>query len=236
MAGFVPDVMRNLVTAVRQKREATRRKQAFGQIYRESRWGRDPSTKYYSGHGSRGHAVDAYVDSMAERLAADQQALGRPLTIVDVGCGDFEVGRRLLQRLPEARYIGCDLVPDMIASHQKEYGDHRTSFMVLDAVEDELPAGDVCLIRQVLQHLSNADISGILQKIAYPLLYVTESHPLEQVGPANPDKPAGEDVRFDWRTGRGGSVQLSLPPYSRRSEEILRVQRDKELIITERIW
>jgi hypothetical protein len=44
----------------------------------------------------------------------------------------------------------------------------------------------------------------------YKLIYVTEGHPEHCIGPVNPDKAAGADVRFDWKTGRGSSTVYRL--------------------------
>jgi hypothetical protein len=44
-----------------------------------------------------------------------------------------------------------------------------------DIIEDKLPEGDLCLIRQVLQHLSNRQISRVLANCTkFPYLVVTE--------------------------------------------------------------
>lgn len=230
------DSVQELLVATGISPEAWRRRHVFSRIYRENRWGHDENTVFHSGEGSRGEVVDAYVATVASRLKEHEQDVGRGLTIVDIGCGDFEVGRRLVDALPESRYVGCDIVPDLIDHHRKSYGSERVEFQALDAVTDDLPSGDVCLIRQVLQHLSNSDIRTIVSKLNYKYVYVTESFPLEREGPVNPDKPAGADVRFDWRTGRGGGVELDQPPFDRRVEEILKVRRGQELIVTMRVW
>jgi len=41
--------------------------------------------------------------------------------------------------------------------------------VLLNAVADSLPPGDVVILKQVLQHLRNADIAAIVEKLAqYP--------------------------------------------------------------------
>jgi len=53
-------------------------------------------------------------------------------------------------------------------------------FISLDIVEDDLPDGDICFLRQVLQHLSNAQISKILPKLKmYNVCFVTEHYPTD---------------------------------------------------------
>ena len=56
-----------------------------------------------------------------------------------------------------------------------------------------------------------------------------------RIGPANPDKAAGADVRFDWATGRGRGVELDLPPYNALAVEVFRAfAPPHEVIVTQR--
>jgi SAM-dependent methyltransferase len=180
--------------------------------------------------------LEIYVERMSALLLAHAEELGRPLRIVDLGCGDFEVARALLQRLPGFTYIGCDIVPELIAYNQRTNAGPGITFRQLDIVSDPLPEGDVCLVRQVLQHLSNADISVFLRKVNHPLVYVTEGHPAVRVGPFNPDKTVGHEVRFDWTTGKGRGVELDKPPFNAQTIEAFRAEVPPfEVVVTERL-
>jgi Methyltransferase domain len=160
----------------------------------------------------RGPAADYYVEQMAALLRKDKLEIGRPLKIIDLGCGDFEVAKALLKHLPDATYMGCDIVPNLVDHHSRIYSNERITFKVVDIVSDEVPDGDVCLIRQVFRHLPNADIAKALKKLKYKFIYITEGHPVERTGAINPDKGVGFDVRFDWRTGKGRGVELGSRP------------------------
>jgi len=84
--------------------------------------------------------------------------------------------------------------------------------VLLNAVADSLPPGDVVILKQVLQHLRNADIAAIVEKLAqYPTWIVCEHLP---AGPfvANVDKPTDADIRLDRRSG----VVLTEPPFGVR--------------------
>ena len=83
--------------------------------------------------------------------------------VIEFGCGDFNVASKFIS--DSFDYTGVDIVEDMINSHQKNFASEHVNFMCLDIVEDDLPDGDMCLIRQVLQHLSDDDISRILAKL-----------------------------------------------------------------------
>jgi hypothetical protein len=137
-------------------------------------------------------------------LRAHAAEIAQELVIADLSCGDFTIGSSLMEALDGARYIGCDIVPELVLHNQLKFGHERIKFQTLDIVRDELPDGHVCLIRQVFQHLSNAKIAVILPKLSkYKYIYVSEGQPLNCDGAPNPDKEIGAGVRFDWRTGRG---------------------------------
>ncbi|MGB5713698.1 MAG: methyltransferase domain-containing protein, partial [Waterburya sp.] len=130
-------------------------------------------------------------------------------TFVDLGCGDFRVGKQLLPQC--SNYIGVDLVKPLISRNQEKYGNETTRFMNLNIVDDTLPEGDVCFIRQVLQHLSNQQIATVLPKLKmYKWVFITEHYPTDNDGiTPNKDKVHGCDVRVCYNSG----VYFSEPPF-----------------------
>src|SRR6266700_922467 len=81
---------------------------------------------------------------------------------------------------------------------------NRIEFRLLDIVSADLPIGDIFLVRQVFQHLSNQEIACTLPKLQkYRHVYVTEAQPIVREGKINFDKPTVKGIRFDWTTGRG---------------------------------
>jgi hypothetical protein len=187
--------------------------------------------------GSRGRAADDYVRHIVEILHGHETELGRPLTIVDIGCGDFEVGRAIVAALPTARYIGCDIVGSLINHHRERFATDNVFFELLDIVTQPPPQGDICLVRQVFQHLSNNDIKQALSNLhGFTAVYVTEGQPSTPSGPLNPDKVVGADVRFDWRTGSGRGVELSEHPFGLTTQEMFRtLAPPHEIIATARV-
>jgi hypothetical protein len=79
-------------------------------------------------------------------------------------------------------------------------------------VKDEIPTGDVLILRQVLQHLSNDDISKFTKSIprVFSYLLLTEHLPSENDLLANKDKLSGTDIRL----GSGSGVVLTQPPFN----------------------
>jgi hypothetical protein len=95
-------------------------------------------------------------------------------------------------------YTGVDVVQPLIDQNVQRYGGDHIQFKCLDITSDELPDGELCLIREVFQHLSNAQISAILARVRkYDLVLVTDVQP-EQVGgyKINRDKVHGASSRL----------------------------------------
>jgi hypothetical protein len=213
------------------------RREIFETIYTEKLWGAKSSSEFFSGPGSRGEAARHYVTQMASVLRLHLQRAGRPLTVVDVGCGDFHVGQALVEAVDGITYVGCDIVPAVIEHNTERHASDRVSFRTLDIVTEWPPHGDVCLVRQVFQHLSNADITAALTHLdRFDAVYVTDDQPAQKSGAPNPDKATGPDVRFDWDLSLGRGVELSRPPFSRQTVEVFRSVAPLTILVTEQVF
>ena len=186
-------------------------KDIFTKIYDRGYWGRSGNRgeRYYSGSGShRSDIVDTYVFAVTDFLSS----LGKRADAVDLGCGDFAIGSRI--RPSCGKYIACDVVDGLIIHNRARYSKSEVEFRVVDIVNDELPAGDVVIIRQVLQHLSNSDIEKVVAKLkGYRFIILTEHLPVSDTFVPNLDKPTGPDIRIS--IGESGSgVLLTEPPFN----------------------
>jgi len=74
-----------------------------------------------SGAGSYGHP-------MLQKVAY-LKALPGIRTILEIGCGDFNFGKTLLQALPNTQYVGLDISKVIIERNQKLYENLRTIFL-----------------------------------------------------------------------------------------------------------
>jgi hypothetical protein len=179
----------------------------FAKIYEKHQWGGDKSS-FSSGTGSVTEEITGpYVRAITAYLRAFGP--GRP-AVVDLGCGDFRVGRNFLPYC--STYIAADIVPAVIEKHKAAGFGENVRFMCLNMIEDELPPGDICFLRQVLQHLSNEQIQKILPKLArYGTVFVTEHYPTEnpKIVP-NVDKVCGAGIRLYKNSG----VYLDRPPFN----------------------
>jgi len=208
----VPERLRRQVNLYRTKRwDAKFRLQpaeiVFTAIYKQGKWGADPQGgDFYSGSGSHdSELVLPYVEAVSAFL----NSLPSPPSLVDLGCGDFNVGRKL--RPCCGKYTACDVVPGLISRNRARFRDADVDFRCLDITKDDLPEGDVAVLRQVLQHLSNSQILKVLPKLYYyKTLVFTEHLSTHPDFCPNVDKPAGAMVRVYSRSG----VELTRPPFN----------------------
>ncbi len=185
--------------------------ETFSEIYAQNAWG-GAKGEFYSGDGSDEEYANVY-GKMVSRFIAENKIR----RVVDLGCGDFRVASKFVS--DDFNYTGCDVVPTLIEHLNKEFRNERIEFRCVNILEDELPDGDLGLIRQVLQHLSNAEIAQTLQNARkYKYLIVTEHFPNPQTEfTPNLDIPHGPIIRVQFDS----AVVLDKPPFNLKNLELL---------------
>lgn len=200
------------------------RKETFQFIYKTRRWW---SAQYeyapgdfFSGSGSyAAELVNPYV-SLVKELVSKKEIK----TIVDLGCGDFNVGSKIAPFVSD--YIGCDIVPELIERNKNRFSNDKCKFVCLDIVDDELPAADLCLIREVFMHLSNDEVMQVLPKLRqYKYVLITETILRNEEG-------------FNKEIPHGGyrGVSLEREPFCMKGTEMLRLNhphaKDSDVVST----
>jgi hypothetical protein len=185
-------------------------KAAMEQVYSLKLWGSN-NAEFYSGEGSHlNKLVDPYVDFVLSFL----KSFSEPLTVCDLGCGDFNVGKKLVHHTKQ--YFAIDIVPNLIEFNQKHFKADNLKFQCLDIAVDELPMGDCVILRQVLQHLSNTEIMKVVNKLsAFNYLILTEHLPNGEFIP-NIDIISGQGIRLKKRSG----VDLLASPFNLNAKEV----------------
>jgi SAM-dependent methyltransferase len=174
----------------------------FTDVYRRNGWGGD--TDCHSGPGSHlASIVDPYLKSVTLFL----ESLPQKPAVVDLGCGDFNVSQHLVRY--SSLFIGIDIVSSLIERNRQLFP--RVTFRKVDVTREPLPDADICIVRQVLQHLDNRRIVATLRNMTrYPIWIVTEHLPFSDDFTPNMDIRAGSDVRVPL----GSGVVLSAPPFN----------------------
>lgn len=187
-----------------------RTKDAMEQIYKMRLWG-GAAADFYSGEGShRPQLVNPYITALTLFLTAFKN----PLIVCDLGCGDFNVGKELVKYTKN--YIAVDIVPDLIARNKERFKEANLEFQCLDIATVALPTADCVLLRQVLQHLSNAEVLRIVSKLAaYKYVIVTEHLPNRDFEP-NMDIISGQGTRIKKQSG----IDLLAAPFYMKVKEV----------------
>ncbi|MEO9953517.1 class I SAM-dependent methyltransferase [Nonlabens sp.] len=168
---------------------------AMDQVYEKNLWGGN-SSPFYSGDGSHDlHIVTPYINAVTSFLKSFEESI----TVCDLGCGDFNIGKQLLPYVK--KYEAVDIVNDLIEYNKANFKQDNLEFHCLDIAVDPLPAANCVIVRQVLQHLSNHEVSSIVRKLQiYKYVILTEHLPDEDFI-ANKDIISGQGIRLKKKSG-----------------------------------
>ena len=187
---------------------------AFRGIYRVGKWG-GGAWGFYSGAGSDDDVIGPYATTVNDYIRRHNIR-----SVVDLGCGDFRASSHLAPGV--ASYVGVDIVPELIARNQTEFGSPTIEFRCLDVVEDPLPDGQLCLIKHVLQHMSEADIQRLVPRL----------HKYQHVLAMDGRRSTPVNDESAYQSGETGGwyvngLRLDQPPFNFHTEELLRFQHDR---------
>ena len=157
---------------------------------------RSHNTGSVSGPGS----TLGQTQELRARLPMLLESLGAG-SLLDAPCGDFNWMQHVDLRAID--YIGVDVFAEVIADNQGRHASARRRFRRADIVRDRLPRADAILCRDLLPHLSFADVKQVLHNFrdsgATWLLTTTFTN----------DRPNVDTAGCAWRT-----LNLTLPPFN----------------------
>jgi len=126
-------------------------------------------------------------------------------SLLDAPCGDFNWMKDV--SLGIERYIGVDIVEELIKANKERYGDPRRHFVCLDLIRDELPQAEIVLCRDCLVHLQFDQALDALRNFkrtgAKYLLTTTF------IGRRVNEEGSNKDSEFFWRP-----LNLEVPPFN----------------------
>jgi SAM-dependent methyltransferase len=154
----------------------------FDDIYRNDRW------QGGSGAGSREDLTRPYRAFLQDFLRKNAIT-----SVVDMGCGDWQFSRHMDWRGID--YTGID-TSALVLQTTRDFAQAGIRFLEADAVTNGLPAADLLIAKDVMQHWSNADITAFLPQLQnYRAALITGSFPDYALGHVNHDMPAGAAFR-----------------------------------------
>ena len=212
---FIPDfilkfLLNYFIKKEKKKFNKLNTNEVFNLIYKNKIWTPEEhknSFKFYSGTGSHSsELIKTYVIEVNKFISNFKD---KP-NVVDLGCGDFFIGEQIRKNCN--KYIAVDIVEDLIKFNRIKFRDLDVDFKVLNITSDDLPEGDICFLRQVLQHLSNNLIQNFLNlmKNKYKYLVLTEHLPSLKRFQSNIDMPTSSYIRLAKKSG----VNLQDPPFN----------------------
>ena len=192
----------------------------FDRIYNEGAWVGD-SDSLGSGTGSTVVGNIAFVERLSELISEHDVR-----SIVDVGCGDFEVMKGIIE-LSGATYHGWDVSAVAIdrARRRLRSDEVKATFSVSGTNQQYEPA-DLLVVKDVLQHLPLEEGVRIVSQLhKYKLaVFVNDLD----------ENRRNEDT--DFRTGLpmvpGGyrSIDVRRPPFNLTCEHMLVLHRERPII------
>lgn len=165
----------------------------FTYIYRNNVW-RDPES--VSGRGSS----LAATETLRELIAAffTEQKIK---SVVDLPCGDFNWFKELQYQFE--RYVGYDIVTDLVNRNQALYGSPDRKFVQTDLTKGDISTADIAVCRDFLIHISNEDIFAFFNNLRRSTVPgILTSHYRNCV---NTDIPTGNRYR---------PIDFTQPPFS----------------------
>lgn len=190
-------------------------KEVMKQVYEMNLWGNNNNAAFYSGDGSHlPEIVRPYLTAVSSFL----KSFKKPITICDLGCGDFNIGQELVKHTHQ--YFAVDIVPELITHLQLTYKEENLKFLCLDISTEDIPTGECVILRQVLQHLSNIEVHNILNKLKnFKFIILTEHLPNGSFTP-NKDIVSGQGIRIKKQSG----IKIIAAPFN------FQVKEEKQLL------
>jgi SAM-dependent methyltransferase len=166
----------------------------FNRIYAEGTWGRDLAGKGTSGTGSTLEITREYRAYLEDFIKTHHIK-----SVVDAGCGDWTFSSVIDWN--GASYLGVDIASDVIATVRAKHEKANITFQVGD-ITDDLPAADLLISKDVLQHLSNELVHNFiennLRKRKYKWVILTNDR---------------GNTNSDVESGGYRAIDLSAPPF-----------------------
>lgn len=187
-------ILSRLKEALRRRRLARRTPaEIFARYARENKRG---AAESLSGKGSN----LASTETLRGLLPVLLRDLGAT-SLIDVPCGDFYWMQHV--DLTGIRYLGGDIVPDLISANNSRHRRDNLSFQVIDLIEGPVPTTDVVFVRDCLVHMSNAHVASALRNIC-------DSKSTWLLTTTFPESGQNSDIS----TGKWRAIDLTKPPFS----------------------
>lgn len=124
----------------------------FSKIYKTNHWSNEESV---SGPGSTLQNTISVREGLVQVMMTYKVT-----TLLDVPCGDFNWMKEV--DFSNIKYLGMDIVPELIDRNNSNFRNENRSFQVVDLVTETVPKVDLIFCRDCLVHLSYKDAKSAI--------------------------------------------------------------------------
>lgn len=190
----------------------------FTTIYEYAIWGKNAEGNGTSGHGSRVQHTAAYRNLVEQFMESHNIT-----SVIDVGCGDWEFSQYIAWGT--VNYIGYDIVEPVIQRNRARYKSANIDFIHANFLDVDLPAADLLICKDVLQHLFNKDIIKFLAQLPkFKYCLITNEVNSNTLSSDNDDIPLNE-----MRIGGMRKIDLCRPPFNISGTVLLNYRIGREI-------
>lgn len=192
----------------------------FTNIYETKIWGnnRNPNYSGSSGSGSSVSFNVKYIKILKEFIK--EYKIGN---IVDLGCGDFRIGRLLYDDI-NINYTGYDAYKKVIDYNNSQHPESKYVFKHLDFYtnKEKIIEGDLCILKDVIQHWSTNEIYTFLD-------YLVESKKFKYILLVNCCNQSKDNQ--DCKTGKWRQLNSKFLPLSKYNATKISNYNTKEVSV-----
>ena len=184
----------------------------FETVYAENLWENEESV---SGEGSTLKCSAMYLSFLKQFVTNNDIK-----NILDLGCGDFNLMKHF--NYEDIKYVGVDLVNELIEKNNINYGTHNIKFLnhMIHNYEFE-EKYDLIICKDVLQHWSIKNVISFLKLIKnYKYCLLINDFKNDKYKAPIGFKIFNADIIDGWYT----TIDLSIEPYNVKGEYIFEWQ------------
>jgi len=196
----------------------------FSDIYQRAGWSCNERGEGTSGIGSTVRNAQPYMGFL-EQFIREKKIK----TVVELGCGDWEFSQYI--NWGDVRYIGYDVVKNVVDRDTKLFGNKQIKFRHADILEMKVPKADLVICKDVLAHLPNKDVERLLAKLGHIRYCLFTSCVCTLEGPSDT-----YNLNQDIALGEFRQLDLAKPPFSVKGKPVFRYATDhsyKEVFLVE---
>jgi len=149
--------IQNLVKRMVRRRDNKQKTELiFTDIYRDNKW-----------HGKESKSGEGSSLDSTKKIREELPKLFKKYnirTIIDAACGDWNWMKVAIKKIEFDRYMGFDIVKDIIIKNTNTYANDKITFRNMNLINQNLSEkADVIFCRDMLNHLSDFDIIEVLK-------------------------------------------------------------------------